>query len=159
MIWSTTTCVVFFAQLESDGGVGAWPIGVSGGITIVIAILAYWKRADTAITKTDGVFFGLAIFSLPLWYLTADPMWAVVVLTMVDLLGFGPTLRKAYVDPYSESLLFFGVFAARDMIAAIALEHYSVATVLFPVAIAIACLLLMLLIVLQRLRLRPPVDV
>ena len=150
IIWGATTFVVFLAQLDAHGGVGAWPIGVSGGITILIAILAYVKRADVTITKTDWLFFTVAMSSLPLWYLTSDPVWAVVLLTLVDLLGFGPTVRKANANPYSESLPFFALFAARNSIVVIALENYSVATVLFPATIAAACVLLMALIVYRR---------
>jgi hypothetical protein len=40
IIWGVTTFLVFLAQLEDKGGVGAWPIGVSGIITIFIAYLA-----------------------------------------------------------------------------------------------------------------------
>jgi hypothetical protein len=68
----------------------------------------------------------------------------------VDLLGFGPTVRKVNVHPYSESLLFFALFAARNSFVVMALENYSIATVLFPAAIAAACVLLMALIVYRR---------
>ena len=150
VIWGSTTCVVFGAQLQAGGGAGAWAIGVSGTITILIAILAYLKRADIAITKIDWCFFTAAMSSLPLWYFTADPLWAVVVLTVVDLLGFGPTIRKVYAAPNSESLGFFGLFAVRNSVVVLALESYSVATVLFPAAITVACLMLMLLIFYRR---------
>ncbi len=153
VIWGSTTFVVFLAQLEDNGGAGAWPIGVSGIITLFIALLAYIKRADITITRTDWVFFILAISSLPFWYITSDPLWAVVTLTTVDVLGFVPTVRKAYLAPYSESLLFFSLFTARNLIVIIALENYSVTTVLFPAVIAAACLLLMALIVYRRQRL------
>lgn len=147
VIWASTTFVVFLAQLQAGGGVGAWPIGVSGVITALIAAAAYLKRADITITRTDWLFSSAAMSSLPLWYATSDPMWAVVVLTVVDLLGFGPTVRKAYAAPHSESLAFFGLFAVRNSVVVVALESYSVATVLFPAVIAVACVLLMLLIV------------
>lgn len=150
VIWGATTFVVFLAQLEGKGGVGAWPIGVSGGITIFVAFLAYVKRADIAITKTDWLFFASAMSSLPLWYLTSDPLWAVVVLTTVDVLGFGPTVRKAYSFPHSESLLFFSLFAARNLLVIMALENYSVTTVLFPAVIAAACMLLMAMVAYRR---------
>ena len=150
VIWGTTTFVVFLAQLEGNGGVGAWPIGVSGIITIFIAFLALIKRSDITITRTDWVFFTLAISSLPFWYFTSDPLWAVIILTTVDVLGFGPTIRKAYVTPYSESLLFFALFSARNFIVIMALEYYSVTTVLFPAVIAIACILLMAIITYRR---------
>jgi len=150
VIWGTTTFVVFLAQLEDGGGVGAWPIGVSGSITIFIAILAYVKRADIAITRTDWLFFVMALSSLPFWYLTSDPLSAVVILTAVDVLGFGPTVRKAYAYPHSESLLFFALFTARNLIVIMALENYSITTVLFPAAIAAACLLLITMITYRR---------
>ncbi|MDD5125053.1 hypothetical protein [Methylovulum sp.] len=59
---------------------------MSGAISILIAILAALKQSDI-ITKTDWLFFAATLSSLPFWYLTSDPLWAVVVLTTVDLLG------------------------------------------------------------------------
>jgi hypothetical protein len=150
VIWGSTTFVVFLAALADKGGIGTWPIGVSGAITIFIAILAYIKRADVVITRLDWTFFAAAMSSLPLWYFTADPLWAVVVLTTVDVLGFGPTLRKAYTYPHAESLLFFALFAVRNFFVIIALEHYSLTTVLFPAVIAAACVLVMGMIVYRR---------
>lgn len=150
IIWGATTFVVFLAQLEGKGGVGAWPIGVSGSITLFVAGLAYVKRADITITKADWLFFASAMSSLPLWYFTSDPLWAVVVLTTVDVLGFGPTVRKAYSFPHSESLLFFSLFAARNLLVIMALENYSVTTVLFPAVIAAACMLLMAIVTHRR---------
>jgi hypothetical protein len=150
VIWGATTFAVFLAQLEGKGGVGAWPIGVSGIITIFIAFLAYVKRSDITITKIDRLFFVSASSSLPLWYFTSDPLWAVVILTTVDVLGFGPTIRKAYRFPHSESLLFFALFAARNLLVIMALESYSVTTVLFPAVIAAACMLLMAMLTYRR---------
>jgi len=150
VIWGSTTFVVFLAQLEGRGGVGAWPIGVSGVITLFIALLAYLKRADITITATDWLFFIAALSSLPLWALTADPLWAVVILTIVDVLGFGPTVRKAWQMPHSESVLFFGLFLVRNVLVILALERHSLTTVLFPAVIAAACLLLIVLIGYRR---------
>lgn len=150
IIWGTTTCVVFMAQLKGGGGIGAWPIGISGGISVLIALLAWLRRADVSITGTDWLFFIAALSALPSWYYTADPLWAVVILTTVDVLGFGPTLRKARRLPYSESLTFFALFMARNVFVIMALERYTVTTVLFPAAMAIACLLLLVLVVHRR---------
>lgn len=150
VIWGSTTFVVFLAQVKDSGGVGAWPIGVSGLVTIFVAMLAYIKRSDNTITKIDGLFFISAMSSLPLWYFTSNPLWAVIILTTVDVLGFGPTLRKSYIDPYSESLLFFGLFMVRNILVIIALENYSFTTVLFPAVIALACALLMMMLLSRR---------
>ncbi len=111
VIWGLGTFVVFLAQMADGGGVGAWPIGVSGVITAYTAVLAYLKRGDDSITMTDWVFFFMAFSALPCWYFTSDPLWAVVILTAVDTLGFGPTVRRAFYHPYEERVGFFGLSA------------------------------------------------
>jgi hypothetical protein len=146
VIWGLTTFVVFLAQLQSGGGAGAWPIGISGVITIGVAWLAYLKRADTTITRADKWFFIAALAALPCWYLSADPLWAVVILTVVDVLGFGPTLRKAYFFPHDENMNFFALFMVRNLVAILALEHYSLTTLLFPAVIALMCLMVIIVV-------------
>jgi len=150
VIWGSTTFVVFLAQLADKGGAGAWPIGVSGIITIYVALLAYMKKSDITITRTDWLFFITAMASLPLWYLTSDPLSAVVLLTTVDLLGFVPTFRKAYSFPFEEKLRFFVLVAVRNLISIFALAHYSLTTVLFPAITAIACLVFIVMVKYRR---------
>ena len=150
IIWGSTTFVVFLAQLADKGGAGAWPIGISGIITIYVALLAYLKKSDNRITRIDWGFFLLAMTSLPLWYITSDPLWAVVVLTMVDVIGFGPTFRKAFFYPFEELLTLFVIITARNLISIAALENYSLTTVLFPASIAAVSALFILMVAYRR---------
>lgn len=150
IIWGTSTFVVFLAQLAGKGGAGAWPIGVSGVITMYVAWLAYTKKTDNVITFIDRVFFVSAMSSLPFWYLTSDPLWAVVILTVVDLLGFGPTFKKAYARPDEEQLLFFGLITLRNLISIAALQYFSLTTVLFPAALSIAGMIFIGMVLCRR---------
>lgn len=150
VIWGITTLAVFSAQLQDQGGAGAWPIGVSGLITMYVAFIAYLKKSDSIITGTDWIFLALAMLSLPLWYITANPLSAVILLTFVEVLGFGPTLRKAYRYPFEESLFFFTLIIIRYIISIVALENYSLTTILFPAVAAFSCLLLVLVVVHRR---------
>ncbi len=154
LIWGMTTLIVFFAQLEAKAGIGAWPIGVSGTITLFIAYLSFRKRSDIKITRSDCLFFMAALASLPLWYFTSDPLWAVVILTIVDLFGFGPTIRKAYSFPHDENIPFFILFIFRNIFAVLALEHYSVATLLFPLSVTCACALLLVMVAYRRYKVK-----
>jgi hypothetical protein len=129
---------------------GAWPIGVSGIITSYIALLAYLRRGDTFVTKTDWMFLIAALCALPLWFLTSEPVWAVITLTVSDLIGFGPTVRRAYSNPHEESIVFFTLSATRNLLVLLALDHYSLTTVLFPAAVGLACLLLSLMLAYRR---------
>jgi hypothetical protein len=150
VIWALGTFVVFLAQLAGSGGLGAWPIGVSGLITAYIAVLAYNRQSDTAITRSDWVFFIVALAAVPCWFLTADPLWAVVILTGVDLAGFGPTFRSAYARPHDERIGFYSLAAVRNLLAILALERYSLTTVLFPAAVGVACVVFVAMVAYRR---------
>jgi len=150
VIWGATTFVVFLAQLQDNGGMGAWSIGLSGVITVFIAALAFVKKSDITVTHIDWLFFIMALVSLSFWYFTSNPLWAVVILTAVNILGFGPTIRKAYAFPHDENITFFFLFIIRNTLAIMALENYSVTTMLFPVAVNIACLILILMVNYRR---------
>ena len=132
IIWGSTTFIVFFGQLAGGGGIGAWPIGVSGLITIFVAFLAYYKRGDSSFHLLDWVFFSISLASLPLWYFASTPLYTVLLLTFIDVVGFGPTIRKAYHNPFDEQLLFFVLMTARNFITLFALEALNVTTVAFP---------------------------
>ncbi len=150
IVWAFGTFVVFLAQLADGGGVGAWPIGFSACITAYVALLSYRARSNIEITRQDWVLFSLAILAIPGWVIASDPFWAVLFLTIADLLGFGPTLRKAYRNPYQEHMGFFALGGVRNLLVVIALEHYSWTTLLFPVAVGLSCLLVALFLAIRR---------
>ncbi len=119
-----------------------------------MAALAYVKKSDISITKTDWVFFAIGVWSIPLWYFTSDPLWAVVVLTFIDLVGFIPTFKKSYSRPFDEQIGFFIIMTVRNFISIAALQNYSMTTVLFPAAVGVAALVFVLMVIIQRRRLR-----
>ena len=149
-IWAAVTFTVATAQLAGGAGVGAWPIALSGLITGGVALLALSKSADTSIARMDWVFLTLAATALPLWWLTNDPLAAVLILTSVDLLGFGPSIRKAWALPQEENALFFTIGAIRNGFVILALELYSWTTALFPAAVGLACLAFVAMILIRR---------
>lgn len=150
IIWGITTFIVFLAQLKSEGGAGAWPTGLSALITFYIAWLAFLKRGDTEITRSDWGFFIASLVSLPVWYLSSDPFWAVVILTLVDSLAFGPTLRKAYVFPHQENVSFFALFILRNIFGLLALEAWTATNMLFHLVMTAGCVVLIVMVLWRR---------
>lgn len=150
VIWGLSTFVVFLAQIAGGAGIGAWPVGISGALSLFIALLAYTRRGDALITRTDWLFLVAAISALPLWLITAEPLWAVVILTTMDLLGFGPTLRRAYNHPRDESAGFYAWIALRNLLVVLALEKYTLTTALFPALVGSACIVAVALLIWRR---------
>jgi hypothetical protein len=152
VIWGVATVIVFFAQLADGGGVGAWSIGLSGVLTLYIAYLAYQRRNELWITRSDWVYFILALLSIPVWYFTDDPFWAVAILTTIDTLGFLPTFRKAYDKPFEEQLFLYVVMTVRNLVSIPALEHYSWTTVLFPATLSVTCAVFIVMVAARRFK-------
>lgn len=150
VIWSLATGIAFGAVLQAGGGAGAWPIGFSCGVSLFVAGRAWAKRTDISITNFDWILFISALAAIPLWLVANDPLWAVVVITIIELLGFGPTMRKTWFQPFSESMSFLVLMVMRNAFVIAAMERYSTATLLFPVAMAGACLALIAIMVWRR---------
>lgn len=149
-IWAAVTFTVATAQLAGGAGVGGLPLALSGLITGGVALLALSKSADTSIYRTDCIFLALAFTALPLWWLTSDPLSAVIILTTVDLLGFGPSVRKAWTLPHEENAFFFTIGAIRNGFVILALETWSWTTILFPAAVGVACLAFVAFVLARR---------
>jgi len=157
LIWGFGTCAVASAQISAGGGYGGWVILVSGLISIYIGHIAFRHKGDRAIRSVDWSFVALALIALPAWALTDDPLWAVALLTLADLLGFGPTVRNAFQNPFDEPVWFYMLAAGRNALVVLSLESLSWTTGLFPVSIGVACLLMAtLLIWLRRVAIRRP---
>lgn len=156
VIWGTTTLIVFMAQLSDNGGAGAWPLGVSGVITFYVAILAYRNKSDSTITKSDWIFFIMAMTAIPFWYITSNPLYAVLLLTTIDMVGYLPTIRKAYVKPFEEQALLYVLMMLQNILSIAALENYSLTTFLFPLATIIANLTVAFALASGRRRIKNP---
>lgn len=125
-------------------------MGVTSLASWIVAWLCWTRRTDLDIQPVDWLFLGGALAGLPLWYLASDPLAAVVVVTLVDMMGFGPTFRKVYRDPHGESMVFFALMALRNGLSVFALERLSWTTALFPTAVTLVCLVLLAMAEIRR---------
>ncbi len=141
--------ITFAAQVATGAGPGAWVNGISALGVSGIAILAFWK-GEKDITMFDWVCFAGALLAILLWRLTSDPLWAVIIITIADVVSFAPTYRKAYYKPYEETVSLFGLSALKYLVSLFALRSLSVTTLLFPVSLVISNALFVAMIIFRR---------
>jgi hypothetical protein len=143
IIFTLITGTVCVAQLSSGAGAGAWATGLTAVTTFCIAIFAL-RNGGYKVTRTDlGSFIG-ALVAIPVWIITANPLLAVVVLTFVEVLGFLPTYRKAWYQPFDESRLAFSLTILKYILALGAMQTYNVTVMLFPVALIVLSTILLI---------------
>lgn len=131
LVWGLIGGVVCVAQIISGAGAGAIVTGVVAVTCFSIAIMAiFWGEKD--ITILDWLCFIGALFGIVLWTFTDDALYAVVIVTVVDLLGFIPTLRKAWRKPREETASSYAISALRDLCGLLAIRAFVLTNWLYP---------------------------
>lgn len=131
LVWTIIVGIIAVGQFSDGGGVGAWVTAFTELAIVGILLLSFWK-GEKNITRLDWVSFGAALFAIVPWIVTKDPLISVVLATMIDTSAFIPTLRKTLVKPHEETISTFFLSGIKFVFSIIALQHYSVVTLLFP---------------------------
>lgn len=149
LVWASLTAIAFAGQISDGGGAGAYITLVTAIISFTIFFLALFK-GEKDIRASDWLSLGGAAGALLLWFFTNDPLLAIILITLVDFLGFVPTIRKSIRKPHEETLISYVLAGLKFVLAIIALDNYSVVTVLYPASLIFANLLFVLLLVSKR---------
>ena len=149
LLWSLTTFIIFALQLENGAGAGAWVTFAIGCLMFLVLFLSL-KNGRKDITKSDYVFLGIAILTIPIWLIAKLPVLSITLLVLVDLIAFIPGMRKTWVDPYSETLSLYILNSLRYLLATLALVQFNYVTALSPVTSLIANLLFVAIILSRK---------
>jgi hypothetical protein len=129
--WTLMSTVACIAQIVSGAGAGSWPTGIVVIISSVITVLSF-KYGEKNITCSDWYMFLGGLSALPAWWITKDPTLSVLIVTFIDSLAFGPTIRKSWHKPFEEPLLMYGIHTIRHTFSFLAVASYSIASAAFP---------------------------
>lgn len=135
-IWGLIMAIVFAVQVVEKGGPGTWNTALSTIACFSIAILAlfYGKRAFPFF---DWIILVTAMLSLVFWRLMNDPTVSIVIISIVDAVGFVPTFRKGFNLPFEENISTYASFALKFTISIIALDTLTIATWLYPASLVL----------------------
>jgi len=135
-IWSLLVGITFLIQVAEGGGVGAWVTGIEALCCAAVTIFAY-TRGEKNITRSDWICFVLALFAIVLWRLADQPLAAVILVLVADMLGYIPTLRKSYSKPHEETASQYALSAVHWVLAISALQVFMLTTWLYPAWMAV----------------------
>lgn len=148
-VWGFVTAIIFAIQVKGGAGAGAL-VTLSAVVCSFIVFFLGLKNGNKDITKSDTVFFILALFATGIWVFAKRPGLSVVLLVTIDMLGFMPTVRKSWQKPSEETLFTWSLNGFRHGLSIVALKQYNVLTLLYPVAWALANIFFSLMLVLRR---------
>lgn len=150
LVWGFVTLIVFVLQFVGGAGIGSFVTLSAAIMCVVVFLLGLRMKGKKDITSSDTVFLVLAFCSLSIWLVAKQPTLSVLLATITDLLGFAPTVRKSWHNPYTETLSFYIINTVRFILAALSLQTYSVVTALYPIVWFVANGLFAVMLVLRR---------
>ncbi len=130
--WTLLTGIATAAQFTKGAG---WSIVVPLASTIgtaLVTVLAI-KRGYTKFTTTDKICFSLAGLAIILWALTREPLVALILSLVADVIVAIPTILKTYRDPSSETKSTWLLFALGAIIGAFSSADLKLHNLLFPI--------------------------
>ena len=132
LVWGSVMAIAFLAQWSDRAGAGSWGTGLSAAFCLGIGIIALF-RGETHITRGDWIPFLTTVLAIPLWAVTSDPLWSVLLVTAIDAIAYYPTFRKSYAKPDEELAFKYVLTVVRYLLSLLALEHYTVVTSIYQV--------------------------
>lgn len=148
-VWGLVSAIAFFAQIMSGGGIGALATGITAIACLLIAVFVAF-RDKRRISQLDLFCFIAALFGIGAWRVTHDPLNAVVIVLAVHILGFMPTVRKAYQFPREETLATYVLSLFKWGFGLATLTTFSLTTVLFPAGVFLMNLCFSAMLIVRR---------
>ncbi len=155
-LWALAPLIAFSAMIGEGVGLSSLMTFMVGfGPLMVFAASFVNRKSVWKLTRFDMLCGFLSLFGIGLWLITDDPNLAIAFSVLADGLALLPTLRKAWLDPESESWLIFLNGAISALITMLTFDKWTFAVAAFPVYIFVVCTVLFLTI---RFRLGPTLS-
>ncbi len=149
LIWSITQSTATAAAFY--GGATWGVLGLLAGTILVVCVfllsLAYGTKD---ITRSDTGILLLALSAIGVWWLTQNPFLSVVMVTAIDGFGYIPTLRKSWLEPWSETLAFWLATAVASVLTILSLGEINWLTAPYLIVLATLNTLVFSVCVLRR---------
>ena len=127
LVWGAVMAIAFVAQLYDKAGAGSWATGLSAAFCLGIGVVAVF-RGEKHITIGDWIALLVTLIAIPLWVVTSDPLWSVLLVTGIDAVAYYPTFRKSYAKPDEELASKYILTVIRHLFSLLALERFTIVT-------------------------------
>ncbi len=152
-VWFLLTGIAFAAQVLEHAGPGAWVTATTSLFCFIVFLFALAKgHKDFPII--DWLCLFSALLALGIWFVTKNPLLAVILITVTDAIAFIPTFRKSFSNPWGETVTLYAVAAIKFIPGLFALERITLTTWLYPASLVIMNSLFTIMLLIRRKQLR-----
>lgn len=149
VVWGLLMIIAFFAQVSEEAGPAAAVTGIFALLNLVVVALAL-RHGERTITRGDWVMLATALLAIPLWLATKNPVWSVVLISMIDVVAFIPTFRKSWGKPGEETLQTYILCGASFALSLLVVEAVNLSTILYPATLMTTNAVFVAMVALRR---------
>lgn len=149
LIWSITQGTALAALFYGNGGWGtiALLVGVIFTSLIFLFSLIYGTKN---ITKGDTIILIATLLAIVVWWQLHAPLLSVLMVSIIDFLGYIPTFRKTFAEPWTETPISWLVFSVANILTILALTEYNFMTLAYLITMTAANIILLAICLLRR---------
>lgn len=149
LIWSITQGTAVAGLWYGHGGWGAMTLAI-GTLFVFLVFLLSFKYGTRNITKSDTVILIAALLAIVVWWQLRNPLLAVIMVSVIDVIGYTPSLRKSFQEPWTETITSWVAFSVANILSMLALTEYNFLTLTYLLAITIANVTLITICLVRR---------
>jgi len=149
LVWTIVQTVGVMSQIKDGAGYGSWAL-IIGAISCATIFILSLKYGTKNISKFDALCLVASLFTIIIYFTIDNPMWAVIAVATIDFIGFVPTFRKGFEEPFTETVSTFLMSGVANALSIVALQNYTVATVLYIASLFFTNMFFVTMILMRR---------
>jgi hypothetical protein len=149
LIWAIlqmTAAVAIFSENSFWSAAGTTAIGL---VSVLVFLLSF-KYGTKNITSFDTLCLVGALVAIGVWVFTQNIALSVILVTAIDFVGFLPTFRKAFEEPWSETVFLYACSGLSNFFSLFSITHYSIESTLYVASLVITNAAFVILVLLRR---------
>lgn len=153
-IWGLISFIIFTIQIYDSAWLWAFNIWLVAFLCFFIAFISF-KKWSKKISKSDSFSLIFGLISIILWIFTNNPFLSVILLILVDIFWFIPTILKSIKKPFEETEVAYFLAWWWYLMSIFAMENISFLTVWFVIVSCFFNLFLASIIFFRKKALKP----
>lgn len=135
LIFALVTGIAAAVQFSESAGPGTWVLALNSFMCATIAMLAV-RYGEREIHRSDWVALLIALLAIPVWVVTNNPLWAILIAMGIEISAYYPTVRKSWIRPHEEVAQTWFIGGIMFLISVAALDSFSFVSGAYPAFVA-----------------------
>jgi hypothetical protein len=149
LVWMVTGAIGTGALIYGGGGYPVYTMGIGTALCGIVVFLSF-KYGTRNITLSDTLALIVCAVAVFIWLGLNNPLWSAILGVTIDIVAYWPTLRKTFVEPWSESLSSWLLWILTPAFSVLALDAYNIFTIVNYLPIFFVNLVFLALFLVRR---------